>query len=628
MIILNRLFQKILLCSASTNPHFFKAQPLNPISSWSELLPRWQRLLQFIAPFQTSVVGILALSLGAAGINALEPLVLKSIFDTLTSDRQEWQLVVSVVTLLLLSLVREGGSATANWLTWRTRLGFQYLLLEATIGKLQRLPLELQRREGVGTLLTKLDRSIQSLSGAVNDILFNALPSAMFLVVSLIVMVRLEWRLALMVFCFAPLPAVIAARAAPAQIVREKVLLEKWAHLYGRLTEVLSGIVTVRSFVMEDVEQARFLRGVKAANRVVLRGVQVDTSYGAAANLVVAIARIVVTAYGGLLVLQGAISLGTVIAFLGYVGGLFGPVQGLSGLYQTLRRASVSLAEVFSILDVQEHLPDAPTAQQVRAVQGAVVFERVQFAYEPRQQPVIQMFDLVVQPGEMIALVGPSGGGKTTLMSLLQRFYDPLAGCIRLDGQDLRLLKQRSLRQHIGIVLQHPLLFNDTVRNNIAYGRPKATLAEIEMAAQAANAHEFIVQLPAAYDTILGEQGSRLSMGERQRLTIARALLKNPPILILDEATSSLDAESEALVLKALKRLMQGRTTFMIAHRLATVAHADRIVVLKDGRIVEMGNHKELMDRKGYYASLVRLQTGGLFPSLSTLTEEDQNIKD
>jgi len=601
---------------------------LNPISSWSELLPRWQRALQFIAPFQTSVVGILALSLGAAGINALEPLVLKSIFDTLTGNRQEWQLVVGVATLLLLSLVREGGSAIANWLTWRTRLGFQYLLLDASIGKLQRLPLELQRREGAGAMLMKLDRSIQSLSGAVNDIVFNALPSAMFLVVSLIVMVRLEWRLALMVFCFAPLPAVIAATVVPAQMVREKVLLEKWAHLYGRLTEVLYGIVTVRSFVMEDVEQARFIRGVKAANRVVLRGVQVDTSYGAAANLVVVLARIVVTAYGGLLVLQGAISVGTVIAFLGYVGGLFGPVQGLSGLYQTLGRASVSLAEVFSILDFQEHLPDAPNAQEVRAVQGAVVFERVQFAYEPRQQPVIQMFDLVVQPGEMIALVGPSGGGKTTLMSLLQRFYDPLAGCIRLDGQDLRLLKQRSLRQQIGIVLQHPLLFNDTVRNNIAYGRPNATLAEIQMAAQAANAHEFIVQLPAAYDTILGEQGSRLSMGERQRLTIARALLKNPPLLILDEATSSLDAESEALVLEALKRLMQGRTTFIIAHRLTTVVHADRIVVLKDGRIVEMGNHKELMDTKGYYASLVRLQTGVLFPSLSTLTEEDQNIED
>jgi ATP-binding cassette subfamily B protein len=460
--------------------------------------------------------------------------------------------------------------------------------------------------------MTKLDRGIQGFIGAVTQILFNVFPAILYLCISVVVMFQLNWKLAVIVLCFVPLPGIIAAWAGPEQMRRERQLLERWSKIYSRFNEVLSGIVTVRSFSMEDAEKKRFLQEVDAANRVVIRGVGIDAGLGAATNLVVAFARIAALALGAMLVMQDRVTVGTVVAFLGYVGGLFGPVQGLTGIYQTLQKASASLDEIFSILDIQEHLGDAPDAQEVTNVKGHISFRGVKFRYEDLQRPILDGVDLEVTAGQTLAIVGPSGSGKTTLVALVMRFYDPREGVITLDGHDLRSLKQGSLRRNIGTVLQDPVLFNDTVRNNIAYGRPEASWSEIEEAAKAANAHHFITQLPEGYESMVGERGSRLSVGERQRVAIARALLKNPPILVLDEATSSLDAESEALVQEALDRLMQGRTTFVIAHRLATVVNADRIIVLKDGKIVETGKHDELMRSRAYYASLVNRQTRGL----------------
>ncbi|MGC3997440.1 MAG: ABC transporter ATP-binding protein [Anaeromyxobacter sp.] len=482
------------------------------------------------------------------------------------------------------------------------------------MGRLHRLPLTFHRAEGVGAVMTRLDRSIQGLVGALADLAFNVAPAVVYLGLSVAVMLRLDWRLALAVLAFAPLPALIARVAAPMQTRRERGLLERWVHIYSRFNEVLSGIVTVKSFAMEDAEKKRFLDEVNSANEVVIRGVGVDSGVGAAQNLVQIGARVSALLLGGVLVLRGETTVGTLVAFLGYVGGLFGPVLGLSGVYKTLRTAQVSVEEVYGILDAQDSLGDAPDAQEVVGLRGEVAWEDVRFAYHRGGPPLLDGVTLRVKAGERVAIVGPSGSGKSTLVSLVQRFYDPDAGLVRVDGIDIRKLRQVSLRRQVGVVFQDSLLFNESVRANIAYGRPTASRAEIEAAARAANAHDFILRLPQGYDTVVGERGSRLSVGERQRVSIARTLLKDPAILILDEPTSALDAESEALVQAALDRVAAGRTALVIAHRLSTVVNADRIVVLRAGRIVEEGRHRELMSRGGYYAELVEKQTRGLLP--------------
>jgi ATP-binding cassette, subfamily B, bacterial len=544
--------------------------------------------------------------------NAVEPLIMKFVVDGLSGPRIAAVLLTGIGWLLALEIAREAGSGISNYLTWRTRLGLHYALLEVTVDRLHRLPLSFHRAEGVGAIMTKLDRGIQGFIGAATQVLFEIVPAVLYLCISTTFMIQLDWRLALVVIAFAPLPVVIARIAAPEQVRRERNLMDRWAGIYSRFNEVLSGIVTVRSFSMEETEKRRFLNDVSQANAVIVRGVATDTGYAALTNLVAVFSRIAVITCGAILVFRKEVSVGTLIASLGYLGGFFGPVQCLSGIYRTVRKASVALDEIFKILDEKEHVEDAAHAKEVKSVRGAIEFEGVHFRYPGRERSILKGISLSVPAGGTIALVGPSGSGKSTLLALLMRFYDPQKGNVRLDGSDLRTLKQRSLRRQIGVVLQDPLLFNDTIRNNIAYGRPNASRSEIEAAARAANVHDFIQQLPEGYDTMAGERGAILSIGERQRITIARALVKDPPIVLLDEATSALDAETEALVQEALDRLIRGRTTFVIAHRLATVVHADKILVLKDGRIAESGTHWQLMKARGYYASLVEKQTRGL----------------
>ncbi len=569
-----------------------------------------RRAYPLVRPYRARILLILGCTVLVAGFGVVQPLLYKMAFDGVAGPRATHALLVAVALVFALGLARMAVEAVSNVARWHTQIRVQAELQAALVRRLHTLPISYHRNQAVGGLINRLDRGVSGVIGAFTSLAFELLPSVLYLVLSIVVMLRLDVRLAVLTLVFAPLPALIGVWASREQAEREKTLLERWAAIYARMAEVLAGIVTVRSFAMEEAENRRFLHEVENTNEVVLRGVRRDTLTGGARNLLVHVATTLGLACGGWLVLRHQITLGTWMAFLSYSGGLFGPVQGLTGTFAVVRKGLVSLQVVRDILEAPDEPRDAPDALPVLATAGHVVFENVGFAYG--DNPVLTGVSLEAHPGEMIALVGPSGAGKTTMMSLLQRLYDPTEGRILLDGKDLRELEQTSLRSQIGVVLQDALLFSGTIRENIAYGSPGAPEADIRAAARAANAHQFIPDLPGGYDAKVGERGARLSAGQRQRIAIARALLKDPRILILDEATSALDAESEALVQDALARLLYGRTTFVIAHRLSTVIDADRILVLRDGYIREQGTHEQLVHAGGYYARLVHRQGRGL----------------
>jgi ATP-binding cassette, subfamily B, bacterial len=567
-------------------------------------------LFGFITHRGQSVALVLGLTVTGGALGAVEPLLLKRVVDALSARAGTQAVIAALGVLALLHVVREAVGALGTWLTWRTRLHVQHALLDATVGRLHDLSVAYHRNQPVGMLLTKLDRGIQGFMSAFAEVTFNLVPAVIFFAISFFLMLRLDWRLCLLLTTLVPVPALIGAYAAGHQTKRDRALLDRWTRIYSRFNEVLSSIITVKSFAMERAEKQRFIDHAGEANDLVLRGVAFDTRVSAAQNLTVALARLAVLGLGAALALQGEITVGTLLAFLAYLAGLFGPVQGLTNVYQTLRRAAVALDAIFSILEAEELVRDHRDAREAGPLRGDLELEDVWFGYR-QDQHVLRGINLHIPAGKTVALVGPSGGGKTSLAVLLQRLYEPQKGAIRIDGVDLRHITQHSLRKQIGVVMQDASLFNDTVRANIAYGRPDASEAQIEAAARAANAHGFIRALPQGYDTEIGERGGLLSAGQRQRLAIARALLKDPPLLILDEATSNLDAESEALVEEAVGRLLKGRTTLIIAHRLATVVRADVILVLRDGQIVEQGSHAELIAQNGHYAQLVALQTRG-----------------
>jgi len=553
---------------------------------------------------------ILSFGLLSSLLGASEPFLYKVIFDAF--GRGDVVRAVETLGVLVPFLLgRECLLGMLDWLVWRVRIAINFEMLSQTIERLHALPLAHHREEAVGAVMTKMERGITGVVTAFSEIALHLVPSSVYLIASAIFMWRLDWRLALVVIAFAPVPAILGARASKEQMTRERELMARWSCLFGRLNETLAGIAVVKSFVREEEERHRFLDGVADANATVVRGVAKDARTTAGKQIAMAVARVSAIAVGGFLVLRREITLGTLVAFLGYVGGVFQPLQALTGMYQTMRKGLVSLDVASAILGTEDSVGDAPHARDIGRLKGDVSFDGVVFEYRPGT-PVLEGIDLHVWSGETIALVGESGTGKSTLLALLQRLYEPTRGRVLVDGIDIRDLKQRSLRRQIGVVMQEGILFDDSVRDNIRFGRLDATDEEVEAAARAANAEDFIRRLPDGYDTRVGERGCKLSGGERQRIAIARALLKDAPILLLDEATSALDARTEDAVRGALVRLRQGRTTFVVAHRLSTVTDADRIIVFGGGRIVEMGRHNDLVRAGGAYAALVASQTGGV----------------
>jgi ATP-binding cassette subfamily B protein/subfamily B ATP-binding cassette protein MsbA len=390
---------------------------------------------------------------------------------------------------------------------------------------------------------------------------------------------------------------------------RTRTRLDLEGRMIASVQQTLTAIPVVQAFTREELEHARFQRYAQETAVAYQRATMADMWFKVAVGLVTTAGTAAVMWVGGLYALDGRVSVGTLLVFLSYLASLYTPLNALTYTASTLQHARANADRVMEILDTPADVRDGPDARDI-AVRGHVVYEDVTFGYEA-QRPVLHGVSLEAHPGEVVAIVGPSGAGKTTLVNLLLRFFDPWSGRISIDGHDVKRLRVRTLREQVAVVLQEPFIFPLTIAENIGYGRPQASRADIAAAAAAANAAGFVDALPDGYDTLVGERGMTLSGGEKQRLSIARAFLKNAPILILDEPTSALDAGTERLLLDALARLMANRTTFIIAHRLSTIQAADRILVLTDGAIVEQGRHAELLERGGLYATLYRTQFGG-----------------
>ncbi|MBD1840029.1 ABC transporter ATP-binding protein [Coleofasciculus sp. FACHB-64] len=475
--------------------------------------------------------------------------------------------------------------------------------------KIQSLPISFFDRSEAGDLMSRLLNDVNTVNQAFGQTIAQMLGNTFSLIGIIIAMLSIDLKLGLLSNLAVPLMIFTTGLFSRWARARFRVTRQTIGDLSAKLEEGISSVREAQAFnrIQLNIEEFDV---VNAANRDAnVEAVAITAAFLPSIDFLNTLATAAVLAYGGYLAVTGAATVGVVTSFLLYVQQFFRPIQILSQFYTQAQSAMAGLERIFLLLDEPSQLNDAPNATEMPPIQGEVRFEAVTFGYTPTQL-VLKGVNLHAQPGQMIALVGPTGAGKSTIINLILRFYDVSGGAVKIDGIDVRSVTQASLRRQIGIVLQDNILFSGTVAENIAFGCPHATQADIEAAAQLANVHEFIISLPQGYATQLGERGAPLSQGQRQLVSIARAVLINPRILILDEATSSIDTRTEALVQDAIARLLQSRTSFVIAHRLSTVTQADQVLVIQQGQIVERGTHAELIAQQGVYANLYALQLG------------------
>lgn len=567
-----------------------------------------RRLLGYLRPYRGRMtISIVALVFSTA-LNLVFPWVIQNVVDSVLVRRDYTEL--NRITLLLIATFLVRSIFTYIQVYSLTYTGERIVadLRKQVYDHLHRLSLRFFTNRRTGELVSRLASDVTLVRSALTNNVAAVLGQSLTFIGSLVLMLVLNWRLSLFILALVIVVVVSATLFGRRMRKLSTAIQDELATSTAQAEEALGAVRVVKAFNREAYESQRYGAQVERTFAVTLAMTVWRSAFGPLIAFLAFGALGAILWFGGREVLAGRLTGGALIAFLVYGVNISAALGAFTGLYTQLQEAIGASRRVFEILDEQPDIQDLPGAKALPPARGQIRFERVSFAYEAQTEHVLRDIDLEIEPGEALALVGPSGAGKSTLFNLIPRFYDPTHGVVRMDGYDLRAVTLDSLRSQIGLVPQETQLFSGTVRDNLRYGRLEASDAELENAARAANADEFILRLPQGYDTLVGERGVKLSGGQRQRVAIARAILKNPRILLLDEATSSLDSESEGLVQEALERLMRNRTTVMIAHRLSTVHKANRIAVLDQGRLVELGSHTELLLRDGLYARLYRLQ--------------------
>jgi ABC-type multidrug transport system fused ATPase/permease subunit len=582
----------------------------------------WPHAWSLIRAQRRDAVTGLVLSLVAIAAGLLQPWPLKIIIDNILGPAElpRWlaflgrdkltALLMVCAALLLIHILRGGLSAWSTTYLVRAGLRMTADLRLRLYEHLQKLGLVFHDARAVGDSIYRVTWDTYSIQTLFNGGMIPLISSVLTLAGMLLIMLRFDVTLTLLALAVAP------ALGVTIQLFNKRISAvsteyhTRESKVSALLQESLAAIRTIQAFAREEDEIRRFDVGAARSVEANVRMTKVQVLSSFVVGLITAAGTVAMIWIGGQRVLAGLLSIGELLVFISYVGMLYGPMSTISGLTAAIQGALTPFRRVVEILETRPTIRDTLNARPLTRCEGVVTFDDVWFGYDP-SRPVLKGITFEARPGQIVALVGPSGVGKSTLLSLLLRFYDPQKGRILVDGDDVREFQYRSLRRQISIVPQEPVLFSSSVRENISYGRPEATLDQIVAAAKEAEAHAFIEPMPQGYDTQIGERGVFLSVGQRQRLALARAFLKNSPILILDEPTAALDAETEVAVVRALEKLKRHRTVFVVAHRLSTVRGATMLLVMHEGQIIERGTHAELIKRGGHYARVVKLQFGG-----------------
>lgn len=567
----------------------------------------YKRLLRFVVPYKKKLA-VAVFCMAVSGLsNVVVPWLIKDVIDKVLANKDTQTLNFICIGILVLFVIR------GFFYFWQKYL-MSYIgqrivndIRETLYRHIQSMSLSYFDKRKTGNIMSNLTNDVTALQTAIADNLISFVQEAVILIGSLVSMFYLYWKLTFLTLGIVPLVIFTINYFGKRLRMAGHRVQGKLADITSLIEEAVSGIRIIRSFNREEYEIARFVDQNDKNFWALMATTRLTALLTPFIQFFAAIAVVGIIWYGGMSVIDGKMTAGALIAFLIYAVNLSNPVRRISEIYGEIQRSLAAADRVFETLDTKADVEEKKYARDLDVVRGKVEFDHVYFSYDEAHAALTD-FNLTVNPGQVVALVGPSGAGKSTIANLVPRFYDVTAGSLKIDGIDVRDVTFSSLRQQVGLVPQETMLFNATIMDNILYGRLDATEAEVVAAAKAANAHEFIKELSDGYATVVGDRGSALSGGQRQRIAIARAILKDPRILILDEATSALDTESEKIVQAALERLMQGRTSLVIAHRLSTVRNADKIIVINHGSIIEAGTHDELLAADGLYASLYAVQ--------------------